>query len=126
MLRNDALTVALDSLKRNQLRVCLAIFGVMIGSACIVLVVTVSLTERHYVMEQIEGIGSNLVYANYDYDYRHPPAQNEDINLEDVEAVKASIPEVTEAAGTRWMPVDAELDGNEAPATLVGATQGFD
>jgi len=90
MLRNDAITVALDSLKRNKLQVCLAIFGVMIGSACIILVVTVSLTERRYVMDQIEGIGSNLIYANYDYDPRRSPARSEDINLADVAAVKAA------------------------------------
>jgi len=125
MLQNEALSVAWDSLRRNKLRVCLAIFGVMIGSACIILVVTVSLTERRYVMEQIEGIGSNLVYANYDYDPRHPPARKEDINLSDVEAVKSGIPEVVEAAGTRSMPVVAQLDGNEVPANLVGVTHGF-
>src|SRR5580698_5381797 len=113
MPQNEALSVAWDSLRRNKLRVCLAIFGVMIGSACIILVVTVSLTERRYVMDQIEGIGSNLVYANYDYDPRHPSARKEDINLSDVEAVKSGIPEVVEAAGTRSMPVVAQLDGNE-------------
>src|SRR5262249_33084645 len=90
-----------------------------------ILVVTVSLTERRYVIEQIEGIGSNLVYANYDFDPRHPPARKEDINLGDLEAVKAGIPEVVEAAGTRSMPVVAQLDGNEVPANVVGATQGF-
>jgi putative ABC transport system permease protein len=125
ILRCEALAIAFDSLRSNKLRVCLAIIGVMIGSACIVLVVTVSLTERYYVIEQIEGIGSNLIYANYDFDARHPPIKNEDINLDDVEAVRKSIPEVTATAGTRWMPVAAELDGNEAPANLVGVTRGF-
>jgi putative ABC transport system permease protein len=125
MLRNETLRVAFDSLRLNKLRVCLAIFGVMIGSACIVLVVTVSLTERRYVMEQIEGVGSNLIYAYYEYDPRHPTARSEDINLEDVAAVKAAIPEVSESAGTRGMPTSVELDGNEARASLIGVTQGF-
>jgi putative ABC transport system permease protein len=125
MLPNETLAVAFDSLRLNKLRVGLAIFGVMIGSACIVLVVTVSLTERRYVMDQIEGVGSNLVYANYDWDPRHPPARNEDIHLDDVQAVKAAIPEIVEAAGTRGLPTVAELDGNESPASLIGVTQGF-
>jgi putative ABC transport system permease protein len=125
MFPNQTLTIAFDSLRCNKLRVCLAIFGVMIGSACIILVVTVSLTERRYVMEQIEGIGSNLVYAYYDYDPRHPTPRSEDINLSDVEAVKAAIPEVSETAGTRWIPVTAQLSGNEAPASLIGVTQEF-
>ena len=125
MLRNEELTVALDSLKRNKLRVCLAIFGVMIGSACIILVVTVSLTERRYVMDQIEGIGSNVIYANYDYDPRRPPARSEDINLADVAALKTDIPEVTESAGTRSIPVTARVEGTEVSANLVGVTNGF-
>ncbi len=125
MLPNETLAVAFDSLRLNKLRVGLAIFGVMIGSACIILVVTVSLTERRYVMEQIEGVGSNLVYAYYDWDPRHPTARNEDIHLDDVQAVKAAIPEIVEAAGTRGLPTVAELDGNEVPASLIGVTQGF-
>lgn len=55
MLRNEALTIALDSLNRNKLRVCPAISGVIAGSADIALVVTASLTERRYAKDQIEG-----------------------------------------------------------------------
>jgi putative ABC transport system permease protein len=105
--------------------VILAIFGVMIGSACIVLVVTASLTERRYVLEQIEAVGSNLVYANYDYDSRHPTLRDEDINPGDVEAIRAEIPEAAEAAGARSILTDVELDGNGAPADLIGVTPGF-
>ncbi|MFZ0819127.1 MAG: ABC transporter permease [Candidatus Acidiferrales bacterium] len=126
MLRkNETLAVAFDSLKCNKLRVFLAIFGVMVGSACIILVVTVSLTERRYVMEQIEAIGSNLVYADHDFDPRHPSALSDDISLADVEAVKNNIPEVAEVAGTRQMPVVAQFNGNEVLATLVGATSRY-
>jgi putative ABC transport system permease protein len=121
----EVLAISLNSLRRNRLRVILAIFGVMIGSACIVLVVTVSLTERHYVMEQIEAVGSNLVYANYDYDSRHPTLRDEDINPGDVEAIRPEIPEAAEAAGARSILTDVELDGNGAPADLIGVTPGF-
>ena len=37
--------------------------GVVIGSACIVLVVTISLVGKNYIIAQIEGVGSNIVYA---------------------------------------------------------------
>jgi putative ABC transport system permease protein len=126
MLRkNGTVAVALDSLRCNKLRVFLAIFGVMVGSACIILVVTVSLTERHYVMEQIEAIGSNLVYADHDFDPRHPSALNDDISLADIDAVMNEIPEVAEAAGTRQMPVVAQFNGNEVLATLAGVTKRY-
>jgi putative ABC transport system permease protein len=123
--RRDTLTVAFDSLRCNKLRVLLAVFGVMVGSACIILVVTVSLTERHYVMEQIEAIGSNLIYADHDFDPRHPSALNDDISLADVDAVMNEIPEVAEAAGTRQMPVVAQFNGNEVLATLAGVTRRY-
>ena len=38
--------------------------GVIIGSGCIVLVVTVALVGKRYIITQIEGVGSNLVYAS--------------------------------------------------------------
>lgn len=50
--------------------------GVTIGSACIVLVATVSLIgKNHIVIGEIEGIGSNLVYAYFPEDQlSYPPA----------------------------------------------------
>ena len=123
--RSQTIAVAYDSLRCNKLRVFLALIGVMVGSACIILVVTVSLTERRFVMEQIEAIGSNLVYANYEYDPQHPSALSNDITLADVEAVKDNIPEVAEAAGTRQMPVTLKSNGNIVAANLVGVTERF-
>ena len=37
--------------------------GVMIGSACIVLVVTIALAGQHYISGEIEAVGSNIVFA---------------------------------------------------------------
>ncbi|HXN65479.1 MAG TPA: ABC transporter permease, partial [Candidatus Acidoferrales bacterium] len=56
-------SVAIDALRANKLRAFLTMLGVVIGSACIVLVVTVSLTGRRYILQQIESVGSNLINA---------------------------------------------------------------
>ena len=58
MLRNETWMVALEALWANKVRAFLTTLGVVIGSACIVLVVTVALSGRRYVIEQIEGVGS--------------------------------------------------------------------
>ena len=55
--------MALDSLRANKLKAFLTMLGVVIGSACIVLVVTVALTGKRLIISMIEGIGSNIVYA---------------------------------------------------------------
>ena len=59
----ETLSVAIDALRANKLRAILTSLGVIIGSASIVLVVTVALTSQKYVISQIEAIGSNMVYV---------------------------------------------------------------
>ncbi len=45
--------------------VALTGLGMVIGTASVILVVTISLTSRNYILEQIEGVGSNMIYASY-------------------------------------------------------------
>jgi putative ABC transport system permease protein len=125
VLDQATLAAAFDSLRSNKLRVCLAIFGVTVGSACIILVVTVSLTAHQYVMQQIEAVGSNLIFANHEYDASRPSSLSDEINLADLEAASAEIPEISEIAGTRQTPVTLQVDGNVVPANLVGVTERF-
>jgi ABC-type antimicrobial peptide transport system permease subunit len=47
-------------LNEDRLKGFLTMFGVMIGSAAIVLVITIASVGRSYVVSQIEGIGTNL------------------------------------------------------------------
>ena len=60
----ETVSVAVDALRSNKLRAALTSLGVIIGSASIVLVVTVALTSTKFVISQIEGVGSNLVWAD--------------------------------------------------------------
>ena len=54
------LASCLQALRANKLRAALTMLGVIIGSGCIVLVVTVALAGKRYIVTQIEGVGSNL------------------------------------------------------------------
>ena len=49
--------VAFDALRANKVKAALTMLGVIIGSACIVLVVTIALIGKTYVLAQIEGVG---------------------------------------------------------------------
>jgi putative ABC transport system permease protein len=44
----------------------LTLAGLVVGTASIILVVSLGLTGRGYVMSQIEGVGSHLLWATYD------------------------------------------------------------
>src|SRR5215470_9696015 len=91
---------AIRALRVNKLRSVLATLGVAIGSACVVLVVAVSLSANTYITGLIQSIGSNLVYAEFNPSgIVATPADW--ISLGDVQAVRRAIPQVTRAAGSR-------------------------
>jgi putative ABC transport system permease protein len=116
----------MDALRANKVRAMLTMLGVIIGSACIVLVVTVALAGKRYIIGQIEGVGANIVYAELVRTGAAQPATLADeITLGDLEAVKQGTPNVTEAAGTRDIPMSVVVDGVEHPVSLVGVTEGF-
>jgi putative ABC transport system permease protein len=120
----ETVSVAIDALRANKVRAMLTSLGVIIGSASIVLVVTVALTSKKFVLSQIESIGSNLVWVEL---VRRPDAAQPlsyEMTLEDLEATK-SIPNVIEVAGTRELPMTLIAGGVERPVNLVGVTDGY-
>ena len=118
------MSVAIDALRANKVRAMLTSLGVIIGSASIVLVVTVALTSKKFVLSQIESIGSNLVWVEM---VRRPDMAQPlsyEMTMEDLEAAK-SIPNVIEVAGTRELPLAVIVGGVERPVNLVGVTDGY-
>ena len=115
--------LALQALRANKVRAMLTMLGVIIGSACIVLVVTVALAGKRYIIGEIEGVGANLVHASVIHS--GPVTLSDEITPADLEAVKANIPTVVEAAGTNDMAMSTSVNGKEHPIYLVGVTAGF-
>ncbi|HZP32922.1 MAG TPA: ABC transporter permease [Candidatus Acidoferrales bacterium] len=126
MLPHETWRVAVEALWSNKLRAILTTLGVIIGSACIVLVVTVALTGRRYVIGLIEGVGANLVYANYEVNPQQAVVRSDEITLADMEAVKNTLPNVvTVAATSKPLLRNVVIGGTEHAVTLFGATDGF-
>ncbi|PSH03029.1 MAG: hypothetical protein CXZ00_14400 [Acidobacteria bacterium] len=116
--------VALDALRANKVKAALTMLGVVIGSACIVLVVTIALIGKTYVLAQIEGVGSNLVYAGYSGGMANVRSKGDEISLSDMDAVR-QLPHVIEVAGTYDMTASVVVNGQERSVSLIGVTQGF-
>jgi putative ABC transport system permease protein len=121
----ETFSVAIDALRANKVRAMLTSLGVIIGSASIVLVVTVALTSKKFVISQIEAIGSNLVQVEMVQRQDREQPLSYELTLEDMNGIKASIPGVVEVAGTRELPMTVVVGGVERPVNLVGVTQGF-
>jgi len=125
MPSNETWMVALEALWANKVRAFLTTLGVVIGSACIVLVMTVALSGRRYIIAQIEGVGSNLVYARLDIDPNRSGMLEDELSLEDMNAAKEAIPSVVTVAGTRGMQSSVVAGSVEHNVNLVGVTEGF-
>ena len=123
---NETWDLALQALRANKLRAALTMLGVIIGSGCIVLVVTVALAGKRYIIAQIEGVGSNLVYAGVMRSNNSSRLTlGDEISLADMEAMKIQIPEVAVTAGASDIPMTVVAAGVERPVKLVGVTEGF-
>ena len=88
------------------------------------LVVTIALIGKTYVLAQIEGVGSNIVYATYSGGTANARSQADEISLNDMEAVR-HLPHVVEVAGTSDMATSIVVNGQETAVALVGVTEGF-
>ncbi len=126
LLQRETWMVAMDALRANKLKAFLTMMGVVIGSASMVMVVTVALTGKRYIIAQIEGVGSNLTYAQLiRHGERGTTSISDEISLADMEAVRKGITQVTEVAATRDLPMAVVVNGVERPVSLVGVTEGF-
>src|SRR6202030_4768782 len=107
----ETLSVAIEALRANKLRAILTSLGVIIGSASIVLVVTVALTSQKYVIGQIEAIGSNMVYVELVSAGSIGQPISYEMTIDDMNAVKATVAGVTEVARTREFPMSVIVGG---------------
>ena len=120
----ESIRLALDALGVDKVKAFLTMLGVMIGSAAIVLVITIASTGKAYVVGQIEGIGANLAYAALDRN-GVPTVPGDELSAGDLAAVRQSLSMVTAAAGTYDIPFDFKLRGKVVRARLVGVTEEF-
>jgi len=125
MQLKETLSVAVDALRANKMRAVLTSIGVIIGSASIVLVVTVALTSRKYVISQIEAVGSNLVWAEMIKTPDKEQPLSHRLTLGDMAALKETIPGVVTAAGITDMPMTVVVEGRTRPVSLIGVTDGY-
>jgi len=120
----ESIRLAVDALGVDKVKAFLTMLGVMIGSASIVLVVTIASTGKAYVVGQIEGIGANLAYAQIDRNDL-PVVLDDELSPGDLTALRKSMPTVHAAAGTYDIPFDFRLRNKVVRARLVGVTEEF-
>jgi putative ABC transport system permease protein len=107
-------------------RTFLTALGLVIGNASVILVVTISMTGRDYILEQIEGIGSNIVYASTTVGPQSAGAQVEAdfVKMSDVRAVRQELAgRIAAATGVETSFDRLAIDGREQDITVIGSDE---
>jgi putative ABC transport system permease protein len=114
MFLGEALRFSAQALRSNPVRSLLTGLGMVIGTASVILVVTISLTSRDYILQQVEGIGSNIIFAYYVTAGPTTPAANADyIKVADVNAVRETLANDIVAATAVMSDFDRVLIGGK-------------
>jgi putative ABC transport system permease protein len=89
---SEAITFSFEALQANRLRTFLTALGLIIGNASVILVVTISLASKNLILDQIRGIGSNLVYASLESTGENSASVQADyVKVADVRAIRQSL-----------------------------------
>ena len=107
----EALRFAVQAMRAHKSRTLLTGLSMLIANASVIAVVSVALAGRNFVIAQIEGVGSNLIYAYYEAGGNVSGAEADYLTLADLEASRQSLGETAVAAAGvisawDWTPVD--------------------
>lgn len=98
---HDLLTMSVNNLFRRKLRTFLTVLGVIIGTASIVVMVSLGIGLNRFTMEQYESSGSltAIQVYNYNYDMQSSDGKNPEDSFMTDETIKLfeAIPHVTSA-----------------------------
>jgi len=122
----EAFSFSIQALRQNPVRSFLTGLGMVIGTASVILVVTISLTSENYILEQIEGVGSNMIFASYEVGTQESNAQvNADfIKLADVEAVRQQLANrIVAATGIESNYDSIFINGKEERLLVIGSDE---
>jgi putative ABC transport system permease protein len=121
----EALRFSFQSLRANPVRSFLTCLGMMIGNASVILVVTISQTSQDYILEQIRGLGSNMIYAYYDTGSHADTKSAADfIKQADVNVVRSELGRRIVAVTAVMNNSDSILiDGKQRDVKVIGSDQ---
>ncbi len=96
---HETISVAIETYRTHKLRFMLTGLGMVIGTASLILVVTIGLTGKQYVLQQIQNIGANMMVASYEGGSIYGSESSRDyLTLDDMNAVRAQVPGITNSS----------------------------
>jgi putative ABC transport system permease protein len=118
----EMFSFAYETFMSNKIRFALTALGMVIGTASLILVSTIGLTGKQYLLNQIQSIGSNWIYAEYESGAgRISNTGNDGLTIEDLEAVQHQVDGIVAASPV--VPLNDRVavgDGKERDLQIMG------
>lgn len=105
----ESLNFAYENFCSNKVRFSLTVLGMVIGTASLILVVTIALTGKQYVLNQIQSIGANMIDAEYSGDSNG--GTPDQLTMQDMYAVQEQVPGVVAASPV--VPLDFSMESGK-------------
>ena len=93
----EVLSLAYHTFFNNKVQFSLTALGMVIGTASVIMVVTIGMTGRQYVLKQIQSIGINMMEAEY-YGDPQDGAAPDLLTIDDMHAVQQRVPGIAAAS----------------------------
>jgi putative ABC transport system permease protein len=124
----EILRAATEALARNWGRTVLTSLSMIVGTASLVLVVVAGISGRNYTLEQIRGVGSNLIFV-YHESVDAPlgtAALSNRLNFGDLRAILTQTLGVRNAAPVVLASPSLVFEGIARIVTLIGTTPEYE
>jgi len=123
---SEAVQFSWQALRASPVRSLLTALGMVIGTASVILVVTISLTSRDYILEQIQGIGSNIIFAYYANAGGSTVADADYIKMSDVQTIRHELTsDIVAATGVMSNFDRILIGGKEQDVKVIGTDQDY-
>src|ERR1700721_3857476 len=88
---NETLNFAYDAFCSNKLQFTLTALAMAVGTASVILVSTIGLTGKQYMLRQLQSIGTNMIYADYQGGAQRIDSTPDPLTVEDVQAGREKV-----------------------------------
>jgi putative ABC transport system permease protein len=122
MAFGEIIAFSYDTFCSNKIRFILTALGMVIGTASLILVVTIGMTGRQFVLNQIQAIGTNEIWAEYLGGAPHISNSNPDpLTIDDLHAVQQVVPGIVASSPVTTLSDRVPVgNGKEKDVSILG------
>ncbi len=124
MLLSEIVLLAIDSFRVSKVRFALTALGMVIGSASVILVFTIGLTGKQYILGLLESIGTNMVSVEYQGGSAGSVNnfQSDYMTRDDEKAIREQVPGVEYSSPLLEMHDRISIGGTEKQLLVLGVS----